>query len=83
MVDWKLYIDSPLTLSLDICRGSLTEGAGGGLCFADDGYGDGYGDGDGNGYGDGVFFGAVIAVGGGGGDGYGLASGSGGSATKW
>ena len=36
MVDWKLYIDSPLTVSLNICGGSLDKGSG-------YGYGNGYG----------------------------------------
>ena len=71
MVDWKLYIDSPLTVSLNICRGSLTEGDGGGDGYAPGiiyGYGvtfgDGYGDGT-YGYGNGFGGGGYIGVNGG------------------
>ena len=54
MVDWKLYIDSPLERSLVLCHGSLTEGSGiggGYLYCGDDGCGWGYGYGTSNGWG--------------------------------
>jgi hypothetical protein len=59
MVDWKIYIDSPLVRALDLCGGSLTEGDGDGcgsgwrlgngrgIDYRDGGYSDGWGDGDG------------------------------------
>ena len=54
MVDWKIYIDSPLTKSLEVCGGSLTEGDGYGDSDGIDGAGYGYsGDGWGFGYSDG------------------------------
>jgi hypothetical protein len=63
MVDWKLYIDSPQKSALELCGGSLTQGADGwgngygcgniygiGYGWIDgDGRGDGYGWGDGGG----------------------------------
>ena len=90
-MSWKLYIDSPLQKSLDLCRGSFTE---------EDGYGDGWGwiDGDGKGinspycheadtnvgYGDGYCDGYGTSWGNGRGSGWnGWSNGNGRSATEW
>ena len=81
---WKFYIDSPLTVSLNLCDGSLTEGDGEcWACVDGDGGGDGYGDacGDGRGYGpDDVL---DRRCGGGCGDGYGDSWGGGWSENEW
>ena len=80
MVDWKFYIDSPLSVSLNICGGSLTEGCGDG----DGGAarpGDSWGDGDGAG--DGYIAGYGIGFGSGDGTGCGCGWGDGWSASEW
>jgi hypothetical protein len=77
MVDWKLYIDSPLTKSLDLCLGSLDEGGGGGDGWGDSWGGDGW---SGDGYGD---WNDVVGDGMGYGYSYGYNDGDGRSADKW
>jgi hypothetical protein len=50
--NWKLYIDSREKSALDLCRGSMDKGDGGGHTNGDgDGYGYGYGNNCGSGYG--------------------------------
>ena len=79
MVDWKIYIDSPQDLALNLCGGSLTEGDGYGSgwgCGYSLGDGEGLGYGHGRGYGDGN---GDARVGGKGSS----PKGNGRSATKW
>lgn len=87
MVDWKLYIDSPLELSLESCGGSLDEDDGCGGCKDDYDFGDiGYGDILGGGSSPGWGYGSEVEGDGHGVgrlDGYGAFDGNGRSATQW